>query len=334
MKLFIIGDPHLKITRFDLANQFIQWVDEKIQEIRPDAVVNLGDTFDTHAVVRSEVKNIVMDHIQHCIKNTNNGTYFYILGNHDFYKPRSSKFHALRDWKTIDGLRVIDERTDLPDINTTMLPYYPDHTQFPLDTLNICIAHQTFIGTDYGYKREDVGVNADNVNAEIIISGHIHNRQQFGKVIYPGSPFSQSVNDIDQIKGVMLFDTDTYECQFIECPLPKWVSLEYEICTDNTIESIHSDIASTVNNNDHWVIKLSGPKAEIIGYQSSEQYKKIAKDVSIQIKPTFTDKAKKKQQIKASSVESIIFEYFDKIYDGAIDKDLLKKKSKEIIDSI
>jgi DNA repair exonuclease SbcCD nuclease subunit len=334
VKLLIIGDPHLKITRFDLANQFVNWLNDKIEQVKPDAVVNLGDTFDTHAVVRSEIKNLVMDHIQHSIKYSSTGKYFYILGNHDFYKPKSSKYHALRDWKSVKGLHVIDERTDFPDINTTMIPYYPDHTEFPMDTLSICIAHQTFIGTDYGFKREDVGVNADDVHADIIISGHIHNRQQFGKVVYPGSPFSQTVNDIDQVKGIVLFDTALYKQEFIECPLPRWISLEYEINSDSTIDAIHKDIISTVNDKDHWVVKLSGPKAEIVGYQSAEYYKDLIKTTSIQIKPTFTDKAKRKEQIKASSIDNIMHEYFDKVYDGAIDKDLLKKKSREIIESI
>lgn len=312
----------------------MEWVNKKVEEVKPDAVVNLGDTFDTHAVLRSEVKNVVMDHIEHCVKYSNSKKYFYILGNHDFYKPKSSKYHALKDWKHFKSLCIIDERVDFPSMNITMLPYYPDHNDFPKDTLPICIAHQTFIGADYGYKREDVGVDADKVDAEIIISGHIHLKQEFGKVIYPGSPFSQSVNDIDQSKGIMLFDTDTYKTEFIQCPLPRWLSLEYEVSSGSTMQQIHEDIKENINDKDHWVIKITGPKAEIVAYQSSKDYKELIAGKSVQIKPTYTDKSKKKTQIKATSMESVIHEYFDKVYDGSIEKDKLLKKSIDILNSV
>ena len=334
MKLLIIGDPHLKISRFDIALKFLKWINSVVEEEKPDAVVNLGDTFDTHAVLRSEVKNEVMDHIVHCIKHSKSGNYFYILGNHDFYKPKSSKYHALKDWKNIDGLRVVDERLNLGAVNITMLPYYPDHREFPTDTFKICIAHQTFIGADYGFTRPDVGVDADKVDAEVIISGHIHLKQEFGKVIYPGSPFSQSVNDIDQVKGVMMFDTDTYERKFIECPLPKWISLEYSVDAGSNIQQVHEDLSKNLNDRDHWVVKITGPKAEITSYLSSKQYKELISNKSVQIKPTFTDKTKKLKQIKSVSIEKIMSEYFNNVYKGSIDKNQLISKANEILDSV
>lgn len=314
--------------------RFLSWINQVVEKEKPDMVVNLGDTFDTHAVLRSEIKNEVMDHILHCIAHSNSKKYFYILGNHDFYKPKSSKYHALKDWKHLKGLYVIDERVDFPTINTTMLPHYSNHYEFPKDTLPICIAHQTFVGADYGFTRPDVGVDADEVAAEVIVSGHIHLKQEFGKVIYPGSPFSQSVNDIDQSKGVMIFDTDTYQRRFIECPLPRWISLEYQVTANNSIQQIHNDISTNINDQDHWVIKLIGPKAEIVAYQASKDYKKMIEGKSVQIKPEYTDKEKKRTQIKGLSMEHVVEEYFDKVYKGSVDKEVLVKKSLEILDSV
>ena len=62
-RILFIGDPHLKINRFDLATKFLTWLDALIEKEKPDLVVNLGDTFDTHAVLRSEVMNIFMAHV-------------------------------------------------------------------------------------------------------------------------------------------------------------------------------------------------------------------------------------------------------------------------------
>lgn len=305
---------------------------------RPDIVVNLGDTFDTHAVLRSEIKNEVMDHIQHCIKHTSQNKYYYILGNHDFYTPKSSKYHALKDWKTIANLHIIDKRFDIENI--TMVPYMYKYSEFPKETREICICHQTIIGASYGYTRPDAGVEAEAVSAEIMISGHVHLKQEFGKVIYPGSPFSQSVNDIDQVKGLMLFDTETYEKEFIECPLPMWIGKKFELTKDFNALNMHAElelmlgVGMGAGSDDHWVVEVSGPKAEILAYQSSNEHSELLKYFDIQFKPIFTDKEKKKVEIKGLSMGHVVGEYFNKVYKGSADKDLLIAKSLEILDKV
>src|SRR5210317_745108 len=182
MKILLIGDPHLKITKFNLAQEFLSWVNQVIKDQRPDMVINLGDTFHTHAVIRSEVVTEFKNHVSGVTKL--GIPYYYILGNHDCYKPDDSKYHALQPFD-IENFHVIDEVTDVG--NMTMVPYIHDFDKFPTQTKSICVAHQQFVGCDYGYYRPDIGVDADKVSADIIISGHIHKRQMFGKVIYPGT---------------------------------------------------------------------------------------------------------------------------------------------------
>lgn len=330
MKILFIGDPHLKITRFDLAKQFLTWINEVIADYKPDVVVNLGDTFDTHAVLRSEIQGEFKRHIKH---TTSLGIrYFYILGNHDFYKPNSSEYHALESMEDLPKFHVISKRTDFDGI--TMVPYLPDHTQFPKETQPILIAHQTFVGADYGYMRPEVGVDAGAVNADIIISGHIHVRQQFGKVIYPGTPYAQSVNDIDQTKGVYVFDTSTYEKEFIESPLPRWRGMKAEISQSFSIEDLHNDIFQYVDSKDHWVIEITGPKAEILSYLSSKNYSNLSKEKDIKVKTKFTDSKKQQIQIEALSMEHIVDEYMNKVYKGSLDKDKISSKALEILTKV
>ncbi len=332
MKLLFIGDPHLKITRFDLAKQFLSWINEVIKDYKPDAVVNLGDTFDTHAVLRSEIAGEFKKHIKHV---TGMGIrYYYILGNHDFYKPNSSEYHALQSMEGMYKFDVIDKRTDFTlnqKNGITMIPYLPDHTQFPKETQPILIAHQTFVGADYGYMRPEVGVDAGAVNAEIIISGHIHVKQEFGKVIYPGTPYAQSVNDIDQHKGVMLFDTDTYEREFIESPLPRWAGAKYELTPSFTAADLHTSLCNTLDSDNHWIIEITGPKAEILAYQDSKQFKVMSKGIDVRIKSKFTDKKKQQIQIDALSMEHIIDEYANKVYKGSLDKKKISTKALKIL---
>ena len=322
MKILFIGDPHLKISTLSRSCQLLRWIDDVINQKGPDMVVNLGDTFDTHAVLRSE---ILSEFIAHVRRNTHI-PYIYLLGNHDMFKPDDSTYHALLPFKgVIHNFTVIDKVTHDNKTNITYVPYIPDHNKFPHTTLPICIAHQTFIGADYGYYRPDVGVDADKVSAQIIISGHIHKRQSFGKVHYVGTPMAMDMNDVDQVKGVMLFNTDSYEMEYIESPFPRWRSLSYEV--QNNIEAIHGDIVKRVSaaNEDCWIVDLVGSKTTIANYLSSKEWNDLRKATSIRARPKYIDSNKiNNKTIKANNLDGILSEYINTIYRGDVDKTIIQ----------
>lgn len=327
MKLLIIGDPHLKITQFNLSKQFLQHVDETIIKYKPDLIVNLGDTFDSHAVVRSEIMSEFMAHVDRSLKVA---PYVYVVGNHDMFKPNDSKYHALAHLvDKIPNFTVVDKVQDIYDM--TFVPYTHNPDDFPLTTLPICVAHQTFKGCDLGNITTQNGVDPEMVSAEIIISGHIHKRQNLGKVIYPGSPFAQNANDLNQVKGLMLFDTDTYKYMYVPSPLPMWKSIAFEVVGDNDTGALHDKLTQELNNKDHWLIEIAGNKAEIVAYLGSKQYSNLIAGKNIKIKTSYKDSEKKLAKIEAVSMESIIAEYIDKIYSGSLDKSLLKNKALSVL---
>jgi len=328
-KILFIGDPHLKMNRFDMAKSFLEWINFQIAEHKPDIVINLGDTFDNHAVIRSEIQGEFRKHIDFVMSL--NIKYYYILGNHDQYRPKDNKYHALQSFVGInDNFIVVDKRIDIDNI--TMVPFIADIENFPIDTREICIAHQTFIGADYGYHRPDAGVNADDIKANIIISGHVHKKQEFGKVVYPGTPYSHNINDIDMIKGITIFDTATYERSFVESPFPRWKSIKFEVSEDQPMDDFHDILSNTLNTSDHWILQVVGPRVEITAYFNSAKYKKIIKDKHVTPKITATDKEKKQVQIKAISEKEIVKEFIDKVYKGGGDKSKLLIKAYEIMD--
>jgi DNA repair exonuclease SbcCD nuclease subunit len=334
-KVLFIGDPHLKITRFDLAKQFLAWIDQVIIDTKPDLVVNLGDTFDTHAVVRSEIMAEFMRHVDATRLVC---PYIYLVGNHDCFKPSDMKYHALSNMVgKLNDFIIVDKIQDL--YGMTFVPYTHSSDDFPKNTLSICVAHQTFKGADYGDIATKDGVDPSSIqNAQLIISGHIHKRQVLNnggvEVRYIGSPFSQSASDINQIKGLSLIDINTYKETFIQCPLPIWKGLKYELTPSFDAQEMHEDIVQQLNDKDHWVIELTGPKAEILGYLGSKKGKSITSGRDVKIKTIFTDKEKKQMRIQASSLDLIVSEYLDKIYSGSIDKQLLKIKATELYKSM
>lgn len=337
MRVLFIGDPHLKINRFDLAMTFIAWLNKLIKEQKPDLVVNLGDTFDTHAVLRSEVTVEFMKHVYGVIDQ--GIPYVYLLGNHDMYKPNDSKYHAMLPFKgKIKDLYVVDKTEDL--FGMTFVPYQHDGATFPRVTLPIVIAHQTFIGGDYGPIRATEGVDPRSLSTcEIVISGHIHKRQRLmdheigPEIIYVGSPFSQSASDVDQSKGISIFDMDTYAETFIPTILPTWRRLHVVVSQCNTTEVVHQLVLQDMKDSkDHWVLELEGPKAEIVGYLGSTEYLEAIKGVDVKVKTKFTDNEKKKLSIEAKTMELIVSEYVAKVYNGSIDKNELLIAAKAVLD--
>jgi len=335
MKVLFIGDPHLKITRFDLAKQFLEWINGVIEKHKPDLVVNLGDTFDTHAVIRSEVLTEFMKHVVEVRKTC---PYVYLVGNHCSYKPNDMKYHALSHLKDkIKDFIVIDETINYKGM--TFVPYIHKAEDFPKQSLPICVAHQTFIGADFGDITTKEGVDpASIVGAEIVISGHIHKRQRLDargtEVIYIGSPFSQSSSDINQIKGVSIIDTETFAEEFIVCPLPMWKGVKFELSPTFNAEEMHEELMETLNDKDHWVVEITGPKAEIIGYLGSKKGKSLTVGRDVKIKTVFTDKEKRQIRIEALSLQHIVSEYIDKVYSGSIDKELLKLTASDVLKSL
>lgn len=338
MKVLFVGDPHLKITRFDLAKQFLCWINDIVKIHKPDLIVNLGDTFDTHAVVRSEVLTEFINHVDECTLVCD---YVYLLGNHDMYKPNDNKYHALKHIKDkIDKFIVIDELTVFNGM--TFVPYVHKQEDFPKQTLPICVAHQTFKNADFGDITTKDGVDASSVaGAEIIISGHIHKRQRLDnsasggpEVIYIGSPFSQSSSDINQTKGVSIFDTDTYAEEFIVCPLPVWRGVKYELSPVFSADEMHEDLTCALNDKDHWIVEITGPKAEVLGYLSSKNGRNLTVGRDVKIKTIFTDKEKRQVRIEALSLSHIVSQYIDQVYSGSINKETLKIKAKEVSDSL
>jgi len=330
-RILFIGDPHIRINRLDLGLRFLTWLNKTIEEQKPDLVVNLGDTFDTHAVLRSEVLNEFMKHVYHVLNL--NIPYVYLLGNHDMYKPNDTKYHAMLPFKDkIENFYVVDEICNLFDM--TFVPYQYNGANFPRQTLPICVAHQTFIGADYGPIRATEGVDATSIEGcEIIISGHIHTRSVLGSVVYVGSPFSQSASDVDQVKGITIFESSTYAQTFIQTPLPTWRRISAVVSQQTTIEMIHGMVLELIRGSkDHWVLELEGPQAEIVGYLGAKNYLEAITDVDVKVKTKFTDKEKRKISIEARSMEHIISDYIVKVYSGSIDRDELVKRAKLVLE--
>jgi len=315
-KILFIGDMHLRHTHLQLSKSLLKWIENIYIEKKPDIIVNLGDTFDTHSIIRSEILCIFDEHLKK-ISNLmkSNGSYICLLGNHDQYKPNSSEFHAFKPFSSIKNILIADSIKVIENI--TYVPYVHSRELWPQTDTSIVVTHNTFIGADYGYKKADHGIETKDINADIVISGHVHKKQILDSIInYVGTPYAMSASDADQSKGLSLFNTETFEFEFIKSPFPMYKTIE--INTDEEIPDL--DVFN------HWIMTIKGPRAEIKNILESKHVNDLRKKCSLTIKTESIDKIKSdKVSILSKDISSMLDEYLNKVYKGSQNKDEIKK---------
>jgi predicted phosphodiesterase len=207
-----VGDPHVKVSNLEESEALLQFVLKSAVDNKVDRIVLLGDLLHTHAVIRLEV---LLFWKKWLIKLSSlEISIVALVGNHDQTGDYGSSAHALEVFKDLQvkNLTIVDQ----PYLVGTMafLPYIHHEEKF-LEAANALAAHgaktlvchQTFSGSkfDNGMYAPD-GFDPDKLNFELIISGHIHSQQRFGKVIYPGTATWQTTSDANKEKGLWLVD--------------------------------------------------------------------------------------------------------------------------------
>lgn len=321
-KILLIGDPHIRHTHLKEGEDLLGWIEEVLEETKPDLVINLGDTFDDHAVIRAEVLCAVSRHIDRVSAMKIPMT--MLLGNHDMWKPSSSQYHALEVLKGKPLLTVAD--SILVQDGLTYVPYLPDPKDWPEVKTRIAITHNTFIGADYGFKLSSDGIALDSISCDLVASGHIHKPQciqsglEHSRLLYPGSPMCLSAGEADQIKGLTILDSKTLETSFIRSPFPIWRTLDFHV-------GLQSDM--NLNETDMWIVRLIGPRAEVKAMLDSKEIKDLKRKIHINFKTEFTDSVKSsKVSITAPTVAMMTDQYIDKVYVGSLCKEDLKSTIK------
>ena len=199
-----IGDPHFKISNPTETAQMTLKVLEVARRIKPDFIVDLGDTLDRHETIHV---NPLERATQFLMELSQIAPLYVLIGNHD--RPNNSNFltsehpfNALKLWhNTIVVDKVIS--TTIKGLKFTFVPYVPPGKfQEALDTLPGCLdnvrcifAHQEFKGAKMGAVRSEVG-DPWPLSGPLIISGHIHDYDRLQpNIIYTGTPLQHAFGD-------------------------------------------------------------------------------------------------------------------------------------------
>jgi DNA repair exonuclease SbcCD nuclease subunit len=244
MKLLVYADPHWSVTssivrsrgtkystRLENLIKSIQWVEDLAEDRFCDAVICLGDFFDTSQLNSEEITalgEIVWSQCYH----------YFLAGNHEMGRS-DMEFSSSKIFDLCRQSYTITEPTVLPlrstDTRLVGLPYilekdrkslkdYLDNLKGIEGAENIIIfSHNDIKGIQMGQFVSTSGFSVDEIqsNCKLFINGHLHN----GSVIAPGvinlgnltgQNFSEDAYKYTH--NVLFIDTDTHEVQWIENP--------------------------------------------------------------------------------------------------------------------
>lgn len=249
MKLFIYSDVHISRTssilpltssvqnytyRQNMIIETARWMSGLINDLKPDMILNLGDTFDQNTLssydvdTANEFFNKFPKRIPH----------FILCGNHEML---NQDYNVLKLLDNKDNISIIDKPETIENI-MTLVPYC-DYNDLDLSQYN---SKYLFLHHDiYGSKVSptntlDFGISQDSLSKfDLVFNGHVHASSRFGNVINVGSITTHSFADSSEtVPTCYLFDTITQEIteySNICCPLFRKIPA-------NTIEELHSSL--------------------------------------------------------------------------------------------
>lgn len=234
-KKLLIADTHLGLHKAsDLYLNIVKDVFEEIkttcQKHNIKEIIHLGDFFDDRKAINTKALDIAYQ-IVHLLEDFR---LIIIIGNHDTYYKDSLKPTTLEALRKYENITIIDEITEHDNI--VLCPW----AQIPRGYKGgYCMGHFELIGFKMNNTFVcDRGQNPDELQNEFkhIYSGHFHTPSSKNNIIYLGSPFQMTMNDIGSSRGYYIWEDG--ELHFIEyIKAPKFIQFTTENINTSQIEN-------------------------------------------------------------------------------------------------
>lgn len=235
MKVLSVGDPHTRVQDIPECEKLLDRVEAVADEAGIDHntgfIVLMGDLFHNHSIMHVEVMHFWRRRLERLVKKC---WVYILLGNHDGPQDAQQGVHALAALE-MKGVTIVDKPTQMclgpqPQKDGSWkkfpilygVPFMRSNDDFIQamkvigemnDTPPYC--HQEFNGCRYDLLNHDgkayyskTGVDPEAIPQKLVISGHIHTGQEFGKVWYVGAPRWMTASDVNQDRFVWVIEHD------------------------------------------------------------------------------------------------------------------------------
>lgn len=217
LDILVIGDPHFKKSNMKDMIKMTEKVLLIAKNKKPDLIVNLGDTLDTHETIHTQPLTQAIEFMR---KLKDIAPLILIIGNHDrinnsAFLTEEHPFVSMNEWSNV----TVVDRPKIVNIKNHKLlcvPYvYPGRFFEAIDTLpdafdpmpDMVFCHQEFKGAKMGLIRSEIGDIWD-LKKPFCVSGHIHDYDFLQKnLLYVGTPIQNSFAESDN-KAIALIRFD------------------------------------------------------------------------------------------------------------------------------
>jgi len=260
VKYLYVGDVHVKVSDLPECQRLVDGITGIARKEVVDAILILGDLFHSFSLVRLEVADFWRKTLQ---RWSDLGIRTIIIpGNHDMAGDGRSaaELNAISSFGYLQNLQIVSTPRQIDGM--LMLPHMASAKEF----VKVCntysqyrtvICHQEFNGCKYEngfYSKE--GVDPESIPQQLVISGHIHLNQQFGKVFYVGSPRWMTASDANSDKFLHIIEhEDNGDIRSIK-KIPTDTFCRRLVEVDDTPDT---PVPERLDPNHEYIINVKGP---------------------------------------------------------------------------
>jgi DNA repair exonuclease SbcCD nuclease subunit len=266
MKIAIITDTHYCFKKsskiyHDYFEKFYNNIFfPELKKRKIDTVIHMGDAFDNRRGVDywglSWAQNVVYNKFRDL-----GITLYQIMGNHDAYHKTTNSINSIDTLlHHYENVISITEPHEITISNNTylMVPWIcKDNEKNTFDLIEktnskVVFGHFEFKGfTLFPGQTQTHGLSSEKFEKfDRVFSGHYHTKSDNGKIFYLGNPYQMFWSDVDDSRGFSIFDTETYEIEFIENPYTMYEKIYYDNLDPNEF-----DFSIVENKNIKLIIK-------------------------------------------------------------------------------
>lgn len=263
MKIALISDIHFGVRKNNevFLDSQIRFFEEQfvpyLKQNGIDHIFILGDLFDNRSSTNTKVMNAVYDIFD---KKLNSFKVWMIVGNHDCYFNSTVEINSLKFLEKFENVTLIEKMTQLEidGKKIIMVPWITDNISFvrefaQKEKFDFCFGHFNINGFHFNkFKKSEDGIQGRIFsNCKKVFTGHFHIRNSQtilgSEIIYIGSPFQLTRNDIDENRGFVVLDTSTSEHTYVDNNVSlKYIKLKYpEKFTSSKIKNNIIDVYVT-----------------------------------------------------------------------------------------
>lgn len=244
-KYVILGDTHFgkgKGSPEFLENQIAFFKEQLVPFMKTNGIceiIQLGDFLDHRKTLDGIVYYKVKELLEFLKEND-----IYIttlLGNHDLYHRESLDLHLMDIFKNLfpDSLTVCKDQERLSSTNNKTVAIIPWLTEGMV--VNEELKNYDYILGHFEMKHFEVvkgveakhGLDVDYFNPNSkIFSGHYHNLQRKGNILYTGTPYQFDWSDFKEPKGFWVTDFNDIEVFFENKVSLKHIKVIYDDSDD------------------------------------------------------------------------------------------------------